>query len=99
MERTKIPKLRNGSKGDSNPGLFDCESGVPPLSVNVSELTHSLSSRIPDVTPSSSAVGRFGPCSVHDTWTEHAACIFKVHFVMFSVRVYVSHPFVTIGNM
>ena len=33
MERTKIPKLRNGSKGDSNPGsLNNCESDVLPLS-------------------------------------------------------------------
>ena len=25
-------KLRNGSKGDSNPGSLDCESGILPLS-------------------------------------------------------------------
>ena len=27
-----MPKLRNGNKGDSNPGSLDCESGVLPLS-------------------------------------------------------------------
>ena len=27
-----MPKLRNGSKGDSNPGSLDCESGILPLS-------------------------------------------------------------------
>ena len=27
-----MPKLRNGSKGDSNPGFLDCESGILPLS-------------------------------------------------------------------
>ena len=32
MERTKKPKLRNSSKGDSNPGSHDCESGILPLS-------------------------------------------------------------------
>ena len=32
MKRTKMPKLRNGSKDDSNPGSLDCESGVLPLS-------------------------------------------------------------------
>ena len=28
MEITKMPNLRNGSKGDSNPGSLDCESGI-----------------------------------------------------------------------
>ena len=28
----KMPNLRNGSKGDSNPGSLDCESGILPLS-------------------------------------------------------------------
>ena len=32
MKITKMPKLRNGSKGDSNPGSHDCESGILPLS-------------------------------------------------------------------
>ena len=27
-----MPKLRNGSKGDSNPGSPDCEFGILPLS-------------------------------------------------------------------
>ena len=27
-----MPKLRNSSKGDSNPGSLDCESGILPLS-------------------------------------------------------------------
>ena len=27
-----MAKLRNGSKGDSNPGSLDCESGILPLS-------------------------------------------------------------------
>ena len=27
-----MPNLRNGSKGDSNPGPLDCESGILPLS-------------------------------------------------------------------
>ena len=28
----KCPNFRNGSKGDSNPGSLDCESGILPLS-------------------------------------------------------------------
>ena len=32
VDRTKIPKLRNGSKGDSNTGSLDCESGILKLS-------------------------------------------------------------------
>ena len=32
MERMKIANLRNGSKGDSNPGSLDCEPGILPLS-------------------------------------------------------------------
>ena len=32
MKRTKMPKLQNGSKGDSNPGSIDCESGILQLS-------------------------------------------------------------------
>ena len=32
MERTKMPNLRNGSKGDSNPCSLDCESGILLLS-------------------------------------------------------------------
>ena len=32
MERTNMPTLRNGNKGDSNPGALDCESGILPLS-------------------------------------------------------------------
>ena len=28
----KMPNLRNGSKGDSNPGSLHCESGILPLS-------------------------------------------------------------------
>ena len=28
----KMAKLRHGSKGDSNPGSLDCESGILPLS-------------------------------------------------------------------
>ena len=32
MKRTKMSKLRNGSKLDSNPGSLDCESGILPLS-------------------------------------------------------------------
>ena len=31
MERTKIPNLRNASKGDSHPGSPDWESGIRPL--------------------------------------------------------------------
>ena len=31
-ERKFPPNLRNGSKEDSNPGSFDCESGILPLS-------------------------------------------------------------------
>ena len=27
-----MPNLRNGTKGDSNPGSLDCESGILPLS-------------------------------------------------------------------
>ena len=32
VERTKMPELRNGSKGDSNPGYLDSDSGILPLS-------------------------------------------------------------------
>ena len=32
MERTKMSNLRNGSKGNANPGSLDCESGILPLS-------------------------------------------------------------------
>ena len=32
MEITKMPNLHNGSKGDSNPGPLDWESGILPLS-------------------------------------------------------------------
>ena len=32
MEKTKMPKLLNDSKGDSQPGSLDCESGILPLS-------------------------------------------------------------------
>ena len=38
MERTKMPNLRNGSKGDSNPGSLDCESDVLPLSSMYTDL-------------------------------------------------------------
>ena len=31
VKRTKMPKLRNGSKEDSNPGSLDCGSGVLPF--------------------------------------------------------------------
>ena len=31
MERTKMPNLRHGSKGDSNTGSLDCESDILPL--------------------------------------------------------------------
>ena len=41
MERTKMPTLRNGSKGDSNPGSLDCESGILPLSYRAPYLSHS----------------------------------------------------------
>ena len=30
-EKMKMPKLRNGSKGDSNPGTLDCQSGILPF--------------------------------------------------------------------
>ena len=26
-----MPNLRNGSKGDSNPGSLDCDSGIIPM--------------------------------------------------------------------
>ena len=34
MEKTEIPRFRNGSKGggDSYMGSFDCETGILPLS-------------------------------------------------------------------
>ena len=32
MARTKMPNLRNGSKGGFEPGSLDCESGILPLS-------------------------------------------------------------------
>ena len=31
VELTEMSKLRNGSKGDSNPGSLDCESDILPL--------------------------------------------------------------------
>ena len=31
VERPKMPNLRNGRKGDSNPGSLDCESGIIPV--------------------------------------------------------------------
>ena len=31
MERMEIPKLRNDSKGGSNPDSLDCESGILPV--------------------------------------------------------------------
>ena len=33
-----MPKLRNGSKGDSNPGSLDCESVILPLSYRASRM-------------------------------------------------------------
>ena len=32
MEKTKMPKFRYGSRGDSNPHSLDCESGILQLS-------------------------------------------------------------------
>ena len=40
MERTKTPKLRNSSKGDSNTGFLDYESGILPRSKLKLFLTH-----------------------------------------------------------
>ena len=34
-------KRRNGSKGDSNPASFDCESGVLPLSHRTPQIQYS----------------------------------------------------------
>ena len=33
-----MPKLRNGSNGDSNPGSLACESGILPLSYRVPQI-------------------------------------------------------------
>ena len=38
-----MPKLRNGSKGDSNPGSLDCESSILPLSCGTGLLTQQKS--------------------------------------------------------
>ena len=38
VERMKMPTLRNGSKGDSNPGSLDCESGILPLSYRAPQI-------------------------------------------------------------
>ena len=40
MERTKMPNLRNGSKGDSTPGSLDCESAVLPLNYRTPHFRH-----------------------------------------------------------
>ena len=42
MGRTKLSNLRNGSKGDSNPCLLDCESGVLTLSYRAPHLPVSV---------------------------------------------------------
>ena len=39
VKRTKMPKLRNGSKGDSNPGSLDC---IIPLYTILSHLVHDI---------------------------------------------------------
>ena len=36
-----MPKLQNGSKGDSNPGFLDCESGILPLSYRAPQMNES----------------------------------------------------------
>ena len=38
VERTKMQRLRNGSKGDSNPGSLDCESGILPVRYRASQV-------------------------------------------------------------
>ena len=38
-----MPNLRNGSKGHSNPGSFDCESGILPLSYRAPQKLYVLS--------------------------------------------------------
>ena len=35
-----MPKLQNGSKGDSNPGSLDCEAGILPLSCRDSQVAY-----------------------------------------------------------
>ena len=40
MERTKMPNIRNCSKGDSNPGSLDCGSGILPLSYHAPVPNH-----------------------------------------------------------
>ena len=35
VKGTKTPNLQNSSKGYSNPGSLDCESGILPLSYHV----------------------------------------------------------------
>ena len=37
-----MPELRNGSKGDSNPGSLDCESDILPLNYHAPQLYKTL---------------------------------------------------------
>ena len=55
---------------------------------------------VPDVTPSSSAMDWFVPCSVNDTRNIflYYSFFFQMHF-MFLFRVHVLHPCVAVGNM
>ena len=50
MERTKMPNLRNCSKGDSNPGPHDCESGILPLSYRAPRITCLVKFRVSIIT-------------------------------------------------
>ena len=46
MERTKMHKLRNGNKWDSNPGSLDCESGILLLSNKACNYNASYSQKL-----------------------------------------------------
>ena len=44
-ENAHAPNLRNGIKGDSNPGSLDCESGILPLSYCAPHIVNPASSQ------------------------------------------------------
>ena len=43
-----MPKLRNGMRGDSNPGSVDCEFGILPLSYHAPHVVYNYFLKIND---------------------------------------------------
>ena len=67
-ERTKIPYLRNSSKGDTNPSSLDCESGILPLSSTIKKYNNKeLEQKVRDLPAGDGTYwnqdGRTGACS------------------------------------